>query len=90
MAWRGGLFFKDGEIGELSVSSLFLDAGGSVCGCMYVYTHTRTHTARGVLGCETRGRDESTGGPNNPNGLNLGMYVFVYMYTCVYICWEAG
>jgi len=28
----------------LSVSSIFFDTRGSVCGCMCVYTHTLTHT----------------------------------------------
>jgi len=27
--------------------------------CMSVYTLTHTHTARGVLACEPRGRDET-------------------------------
>jgi len=34
----------------------FLDGGGSVCERMCVYMHTRTHTARGVLGCEPKAR----------------------------------
>jgi len=44
VAWRGGLFLTKGKIGVLSVSSLFFNAGGSVCGCMCVDTHTHTHT----------------------------------------------
>jgi len=41
----------------------FFDGGESVCGCMCVYTHTHTQTARGVLWCEPRGRDETLGQP---------------------------
>ena len=46
----------------LSVFFLFFDGGGSVRGCMCLYTHTHIHTARGVLRCEPRGRDETLGG----------------------------
>jgi len=28
-----------------------------------VYAHTHTHCTYGVLGCESRGRDETPGGP---------------------------
>ena len=67
----------------------FFNAGGSVCRCMGVYTHTRTHTAQ--MGYS----DVSPGvgmrhleGPENPDGLNLGIYVFVCVYKvhmCVYM-----
>jgi len=47
VAWHGVFFLTDGEIGVeigvLSVSSLFFDAGGSVSGFMCVCTHTHTH-----------------------------------------------
>ena len=50
------------KIEILSVFSLFFDRGGSVCGCIvYIYAHT--HTSRGVLRCESRGLDETPGGP---------------------------
>ena len=46
-----------------------------------VYTHTHTHTAQ--MGCS----DVSPGvgmrhleGPKNPDGINLGIFVFVYVY----------
>jgi len=32
----------------------------------FVYIHTHTHTAWGVLGCEPRGRDETHGEPEEP------------------------
>ena len=53
----------EGGIGVLSVCSVFFDAGGSVRGCICVYTNTNTRTTHGVLGCEPRGRDETPGGP---------------------------
>ena len=61
VAWRGGLFLTEGKIVVLSVSSLFLTWVG-VYVCVSVCIHTRTHTAQ-VLGCETRSRDETSGGP---------------------------
>ena len=64
VAWRGpGVIFdrrKDGSV--VRVFSI-LNAGGSVYGCMCVYTHTHTHCTDGVLGCEPRGPDETPGGP---------------------------
>ena len=45
-----------------------------------VYAHTHTHCTDGVLGCEPRGREETPGGLKNPDGLNLGIYVLVYVY----------
>jgi len=64
--------------------------GDSVCVCMSVYMHAHTHCR--VLGCEPRGRDETPGGPKNPDGLNLGMYCSYVCtkYTCVCLCEEAG
>jgi len=89
VAWRGGLFLKEGKIGVLSVVFSIFNAGGSVCGCVCVYTHTRTHTTQ--MGC----LDVSPGvgmrhleGPENPNGLNLGKHIFVYVYKvhmCIYM-----
>jgi len=48
---------------------------------MCVYTHTNAHTAQigPVLGCEPRGRDETPGEPKESR-LNLGIYMFVYVY----------
>jgi len=43
VAWRGGLFLTEGEIGVLSVSFLFLTRVGvyvGVCVCIRTYTHT--------------------------------------------------
>ena len=46
--------------------------------CVYAYTHT--NCTDGVLGCEPRGRKGHLEGLKNPDGLNLGIYVFVYVY----------
>ena len=46
IAWRGGLFLTEGEIEVLSMFSLVFNAGGSVCGCMCVYTHTHAREKR--------------------------------------------
>jgi len=63
VAWRGGLFLKEGTIGVLSVVFSIFNTGGSVCGCVCVYAHTYTHYTDGVLGCEPRSRDGTLGGP---------------------------
>ena len=46
IAWRGGLFLKEGKIGVLPVVFSIFNAGGSVCGCVCVYTHIYAHTAQ--------------------------------------------
>jgi len=54
--------------------------------CVCIRTHA--HTAHGVVGCEPRGLDETLGRPDNPDGLNPGIYVFVYLYQvhmCIYM-----
>jgi len=86
LAW--GVILTEGKIGVLSVSSLFLTRVGVYVGasCTYLYTHTHTHTAQ--MGYS----DVSPGvgmrhleGSKNPEGLNLGIYVFVYVYK-VHMC----
>jgi len=89
VAWRGGLFFgRRKDRGVVCVFSIF-NAGGSVCGCMCAYTHTHTHTA------QMRYSDVSPGvgmrhleGLKNPDGLNLAIHIFVYVYKvhmCIYM-----
>jgi len=63
VAWRGGLFLTEGKIVVLSVVFSIFNAGGSVCGCVRVYTNTYTHYIDGVFGCEPRSRDGTPGGP---------------------------
>ena len=86
VAWREGLFLTEGKIGALSVSSLFFNAGGSVCVRVCVHTHTYTHTAQ--MGYSDVGPGvgmRHLEGQKNLDGLNLGTYIFVYVYT-VHIC----
>jgi len=58
---------------------------------MCVYAHTHTLSAHGVLDVSPGVRPVETKhfeGPKNPDGLNLGKYVFVYVYKvhmCVYM-----
>jgi len=83
VAWREGLIFKRrkdrGVVCVFSISSF--NSGGNVCGCMCVYTHTHTHTAQMEysvvsLGVEMRHLE----GPENLDGLNLGIHICVYVY----------
>jgi len=86
LAW-GVIFDRRKKRGVVCVFSIF-NAGGSVCGCVCVCSHTHTHTAQ--MGYS----DVSPGvgmrhleGPRNPDGLNLGIHVFVYVYKvhmCIY------
>jgi len=78
-------FYPNREIGVLSVSSLFLTRVG-VYVDVYVCTHTHTHAAQmgySVVspGVGTRHRES----PTNPDGLDLGMCIFVYVYK-VHMC----
>jgi len=83
----GGYLDRRKDRGVVCVFSIF-NAGGSVCGCVCVYTHTYTHrgTAQMVY------LDVSPGvgmrnleGPKKPDGLNLGIHIFVYVYK-VHMC----
>jgi len=87
-AWRSGLFLTEGEIGVLSVSSLFLTRVRvyvvvGVC----IRTHTHTHCTDGVLRCEPRGR-ETPGGPEESRWTkSLHMCICICVQTthfCVY------
>ena len=88
VAWRGGVIFdRRKDRGVVCVFSVF-NAGGSVCGCMCVYTHTHTHTAQ--MGYSVVSPGVTVGmkhleGPKNPDGLNLGIKMFVYVYN-VHMC----
>jgi len=84
LAW-GTIFDRSKDSGVVCVFSIF-NAGVSVCVCECVYTHTHTHTA--LMGYS----DLSPGvgmrhleGPKNPDGPNLDIYIFVYVYK-VHIC----
>jgi len=84
LVW-GAIFDRRKDSGVVCVFCI-LNTGGSVCVCECVYTHTHTHTAQ--MGCS----DVSPGvrmrhleSPKNPDGLNLGMHIFVYVYK-VHMC----
>ena len=77
---RGIIFNRRRDRGVVYVFSIF-NAGGSVCVCMCVYTHARTHTARigySVVSPEVGMRHLKD--PKNPDGLNLGIYVFIHVH----------
>ena len=63
----------------MCVFSIF-DGGGGVCVCMCVYTHAHTHTPHLVLDVRPGVGKRHLEGPRNPGELNLGTYVFVYVY----------
>jgi len=87
VAGVGGYFLTEGEIYVLSVSCLFFDGDGSVCGCGCVYAQTHTHTV-GYSEVSPGVRTRRLEGPENPDGLNVGIHVFVYAYTvhmCIYM-----
>jgi len=76
LAW-GVIFDRRKDRGVVCVFSI-LNAGGSVCGCTCVYTHT--HYTDGVLGCEARSRDETPGGPEESRWTKTG---HIYIRICV-------
>ena len=87
VAWRGGLFLKEGKIGVLPVVFSIFNAGGSVCVRECVYTHTHTHTAQmGYLDVNPGVGMRHLEDPKNLDGLNLGIHIFVCVQsTHVYI-----
>jgi len=51
-----------------------------------VYTHAHTHTAQmGYLDVSPGVGMRHLEGPKNPDGLNLGIHIFVYVYK-VHMC----
>jgi len=80
------IFDRRKDRGVVCVFSIF-KAGGSVCGCMCVYTRTHTHTTQmGYSDVSPGVRMRHLGGPKNPDGSS---YIHSYMctkYTCVCIC----
>jgi len=57
--------------------------------CVCVYTHTHTHTAQmGYLDVSPGVEIRHLEGPKNPDGLNLGIHIFVCVYKlhmCIYM-----
>jgi len=84
LVWRV-IFDRRKDRGVVCVFSIF-DAGGSVCECMWVYTHTHTHTAQmGYSVVSPRVGMRHLEGLKTPDGLNLGIHIFVYVYK-VHMC----
>ena len=87
LAW-GVVFDRRKDRGVVCVFSIF-NAGGSVYGCVCVYTHTRTHTTQmGYWDVSPGVGMRHLEGLKNPDGLNLTIYVFVYVYKvhmCIYM-----
>ena len=76
----GGYFERERDRDVVCVFSIF-DAGGSVCGCRCVYTHTHIHTAHmGYSGVSPGVGMTHLKRPKNLDGLNLGINVCVYLY----------
>ena len=86
LAW-GFIFDRRRDRGVVCVFFVFkVTVGGSVCGCMCAYTHTHTHTAHmGYSVVSPRVGARHLEGPKNPDGLNLSIYVIVYVYK-VHMC----
>ena len=87
LAW-GVTFDRRKDRGVVCVFSVF-NAGGSVCVCVFVYMHTHTHTTQmGYLDVSPGVGMRHLEGPKNPDGLNLGIHIFVYVYKvhmCIYM-----
>jgi len=76
----GVIFDRRKDRGVVCVFSIF-NAGGSVCGCMWVYTHTHSHTAQMGYSVVSPGVGmRHLKGPKNPDGLNIGIYVSLFVY----------
>ena len=87
LAW-GVIFDRRKDRSVACVFSIF-NAGGSVCVCVCVYTHTHTHAAQmGYLNVSPGVGMRHLEGPKNPDRLNLGIHIFVYVYKvhmCIYM-----
>jgi len=84
LAW-GFIFDRRKDRGVVCVFSIF-NAVGSVCGCMCVYTHSHTHTVQmGYSDVSLGAGMRHLEGLKNPDGLNLGIHIFVCVYK-VHMC----
>ena len=87
VAWCGGLFLTEGKIVVLPVSSLFLTRVG-VYVCVSVCIRTHTHTLHKCSDVSPGVGMRHVEGPKNPDGLNLDVHIFVYVYKvhmCIYM-----
>jgi len=84
MAW--GVIFERRKDRSVVCVFVIFNAGGSVYGCMCVYTHAHTHTVQMGYSYVSPGVGmRHMEGPKNPDGLNLSIHVFVYVYK-VHMC----
>ena len=70
----------------LSLTRVAVYVGVFVCIC----TNTRTLHTCGVFNMSPRVVTRHPKDPKNPDGLNLGKYVFVYLYKvhlCIHMLW---
>jgi len=84
VAWREGLFLTKEKIVVLSESSLLLMRVG-VYVCVSVCIRTHTHTLHRCSDVSPAVGMRHLEGPKNPDGLNLDMNIFVYLYK-VHMC----
>jgi len=90
LAWE--IIFDRRRDGSVVFVFIVINTGGSVCGCMCVYTraHTHTHTASMGSSIVSPGVGKrNLEGPENPDGPNLVIYIYMYMctnYSCVDVC----
>jgi len=82
---RGVVFDRRKDRNVVCVFSCF--ERGWECMRVYVcvYARTHTHCTDGVLGVSPGVGMRHLEGPKNPDGLNLGIHIFVYVYK-VHIC----
>ena len=85
LAW-GVIYDRRRDRGVVYVFSILTRVGMYVGVVEYTHTHTRTHTAHKGYSYVSPGvRMRHLQGPRNPDGLNLGIHIFVYVYK-VHMC----
>jgi len=86
LAW-GVIIDRRKDKGVVCAFSIFI-AGGRVWRCTCVYTHTRTHSVQMEYSNVSPGVGmRHLEGLKNPDGLSLGIYIFVYLYK-VHMCMD--
>jgi len=85
-AWRGGLILIEGTIGVWSMSFLFSTRLGVYEG-VRVCIRTHTHTVEmGYLDVSPGVGMRHLKGPKDPDGLSLGMYIYIRVSVQVHMC----
>ena len=83
MAW-GVIFDRRKDRGVVCVFSILTRVGVYVGVCVCIRTHTHT-VQMGYLDVSPGVGMRHLEGPTNPDGLNLGIHIFVYVYK-VHMC----